>query len=208
MRTAVLDQAVRATAVRQKNVVMENWSLTCLATLDLMETQPLAALEQLRVQHATSIRIGDSLGMLNRIGLEARAYLMLGERGVARQRAEQALFLSQTLPLSFAGGLEGFMAAAEVLTTLAAEVQDRAEPRDLMRLAGQALLQAWRFAMTFPIGLPRAALITGMYARMRGQTWLARIFFEWTRSAASALSMPHEAARAQFALANLATQAT
>lgn len=196
--------ALLQAATRFKNEIYINWSLMCLASLDLSASQPHRALERLLDMHATAVRIGDALNLLSGSGLLARAYLMLGERAKARYWAEQAIHEAQARPLASFGVLDGCLAPAEVLSTLAAESLEPTERSALIRFASRGLIPAWHYASTFPIGRPRANLVTGIYAHMRGQIWLARSFFQRALSAARQLAMPYEVERAKAALASLA----
>ncbi len=200
-------QTLLSAAMRHRNSHVEMWSLICCAALDLLQDRPMVAVERLQALHAlhvTDKSVGDALNSLGGIGILARAALRAGDHQRARTWAEHALRVTESRPI---GGItipDGYLAPCEVLSTLAEAERDAAERRVLIRLATRALVPAWKYALIFPIGQPRAALVTGIYARMRGQRGLARLFFQRALSTARELAMPDEARLAQTALKNLA----
>jgi tetratricopeptide (TPR) repeat protein len=128
--------------------------------------------------------------------------LALGERGdldEAERMADAAmaaLRVAHPAPISLADGYDG---AAGVYLALwrRAHRAGGPVPRSIVDRAAQAGAAMRTFAILFPIGRPRYLLHLGRVLALRGHPRSAAWILGQARRVASALGMPHEAARAE-----------
>ena len=132
-------------------------------------------------------------------GVLALAMLRRGDDGEARSHAQAVLTLARERPTTFYG-LWGYFGAALCWLELRRRTPGDAE---LERKVAESCKGLERFARSFPLGRPAAALATGYRHRLDGRYDLATAAAATALDAAEHLRMPYEQALACQLLAEL-----
>ena len=171
-RALELRQELERLSLRAENPQSQVWALVQQAEIAMQQDRLGDALPLLE----RAVKLADKIGSADQVwvyGVLAVARLWNGQTELAQQAAalSQALIL-KTMPNAFYA-LEGYAGVAEVGITL--WDTDSADKNAAAKAARASLKGIKQFAMSFPIGRPRAFLWQGMYAwklgkRARAQT--------------------------------------
>jgi len=159
-RALELRRELEKLSLRAENPQSQVWALIQQAEIFMLQNKLQDAIPLLERAVTLVDRIG-SADQLWAYGVLAMARLWNGQTELAQQAAaiSQALIL-KTMPNAFYA-LEGYVGVAEVGITLwDGNAADKKTAAKAARLSLKGLKQ---FAMTFPIGRPRAHLWEGMY---------------------------------------------
>ena len=182
-REAVED--LKASTAQRGDDQRLGWALVLEAHLTLPTGGPAATLKIL------GPAAGDRWDALTRNSFHASsaiAHFRLGETDRAREHAQLALDrLASAPPVSYTAMLD-CSNVAEVFLGLSAAAPD------LARQARRAVRTLRLFALSFPIGRPRAHLWTGLERWQRGRAAAAEANWRKGLAAAGRLAMPHDRA--------------
>jgi len=187
---------VRATIGHDTPPPVRSWVSAASTVLALERGLPLDdLLRELETLEGVGLHRAD---LLQCMGLAAHAQLKQGRLEEALRRADEALALLETAVPTAWHLLPGLAGIAEVF--LAAANADRAS-RIIGAKATRACRLLQRYSRSTPISTPRAAVLAGRDAWLRGHSRRARTLWHFAEARAAALDMPRDRAAAARELA-------
>jgi class 3 adenylate cyclase/tetratricopeptide (TPR) repeat protein len=189
--------------VRTANVQHQVWACLGKAECELRAGRTGEAVRLLETALALLAEHPDRAEQVRAYGLLAAVRLRRGETAAARAAAASgARLIAQFKIATSFYLLEGYAGVAEVYL----EQWEAGDRSSATRQAAQRACSALRrYARSFPVGEPRARLLSGRLLYLSGRPRRARAAWRASLSAAERLGMPFEAALAHYELGRHAT---
>jgi tetratricopeptide (TPR) repeat protein len=182
-------------AVRNNNSLQQAWGLNGQAEGLVRLGQPEQAVPMLKAALDLYEQNGDKVSYVVCYGRLALAYLAQKQYDLMKEAAQQGEGLfSQSPPTSFSA-MDGYAGVAEAYLVLAE--MDRSDP--VLNAAAQRACKAFsRYARVFPVGIPHAHLLRGLYEQVNGRSQQAQQQWQKSLAAAERLKMTYAAGRAHY----------